>query len=78
MNRDDYTYICRQTNPQEIRNMASKQLMRRLTNIREYAVDSMMRGCEDCVDFNARDKGRHCDHCSRNKGDFFRKQVKAP
>ena len=74
MNRDDYTYLCRKTNPKEIRNMTTKQLIRCLTNIREYAVDSMLNSCEDCVDFNARDKDRHCAHCSRNMGDFFRRR----
>ena len=74
MNRDDYTYICHQTDPKEIRNMTPKQLIRCLTNIREYAVDSMMCGCEDCVDFETNRKNAHCEHCSRNMGDFFRKR----
>lgn len=74
MNRDDYTYICRQTNPKEIRNMTPKQLMRCLAEIREYAVDSMMQGCEGCIDFKANRKDAHCSHCSRNMGDFFRRQ----
>lgn len=75
MNRDDYTYICRQTEPKIVREMTVKQLVHRMAEIREYAVDSMLNSCEDCVDFNARDKDRHCDHCSRNMGDFFRKRA---
>lgn len=74
MNRDDYTYICRQTDPRIVRKMDPRQLMRRLSEIREYVVDSMLCGCEDCVDFNTQSKDRHCDHCSRNMGDFFRKR----
>ncbi|MCI9576606.1 MAG: hypothetical protein HFJ84_08090 [Clostridiales bacterium] len=75
MNREEYRDICRMTEYRVARLMTQEQLVRRLSEIREYAVEAMLGSCAGCVEKEA-EKPVHCAHCSRSFGDFYRRKTK--